>query len=66
MVYQIRKKANIITDFYKRAIQYSEIVKPFLSDIRYKCDKLELTVEDNLWPLAKYREMLLLAENVQK
>ena len=53
-----RKKANTITDFYKRAIQYSEIVKPFLSDIRYKCDKLELTVEDNLWPLAKYREML--------
>ena len=53
-----RKKANIIADFYKRAIQYSEIVKPFLSDIRYKCDKLELTVEDNLWPLAKYREML--------
>ena len=53
-----RKKANRIADFYKRAIQYSEIVKPFLSDIRYKCDKLELTVEDNLWPLPKYSEML--------
>ena len=53
-----RKKANRIADFYKRAIQYSEIVKPFLSDISYKCDKLELTVEDNLWPLAKYSEML--------
>jgi glutamine synthetase len=39
-------------------VQYAETVKPFLSDIRYQCDKLELTVEDTLWPLAKYRELL--------
>ena len=52
-----RKRANAILDFHKRAIQYADTVIPFLSDIRYQCDKLELTVEDNLWPLAKYREM---------
>ena len=53
-----RKKANNVTDFNQKAVQYAETVKPFLSDIRYQCDKLELTVEDTLWPLAKYRELL--------
>lgn len=53
-----RKKANAIQDCHKKAIQYAYKVLPFLSNIRYQCDKLELTVEDNLWPLAKYREML--------
>jgi glutamine synthetase len=52
-----RKRANAILDFHKKAIQYADTVIPFLSDIRYQCDKLELIVEDNLWPLAKYREM---------
>jgi len=31
---------------------------PYFVDIRYHCDKLELVVDDNLWPLAKYRELL--------
>ena len=53
-----RKKANVITDYQNKALQYAEIVKPFLTSIRYPCDKLELTVEDTIWPLAKYREML--------
>jgi glutamine synthetase len=53
-----RKKANATTDFHKKALQYAETVKPFLTSIRYQCDKLELTVEDTLWPLAKYRELL--------
>jgi len=53
-----RKKANAISDFHNKAMQYAQKVKPFLTDIRYQCDKLELTVEDSLWPLAKYREML--------
>ena len=53
-----RKKANSTTDFHKKALQYAQNVKPFLSSIRYQCDKLELTVEDTLWPLAKYRELL--------
>jgi glutamine synthetase len=53
-----RKKANSTTDFHKKALQYAQTVKPFLTSIRYQCDKLELTVEDTLWPLAKYRELL--------
>jgi glutamine synthetase len=53
-----RKKVNSTTDFHKKALQYAQTVKPFLTSIRYQCDKLELTVEDTLWPLAKYRELL--------
>lgn len=53
-----RKKGNQLTDFHKRALHYESEVKPFLTSIRYQCDKLELTVEDLLWPLAKYRELL--------
>ena len=53
-----RKKANSTSDFHKKALQYAQTVKPFLTSIRYQCDKLELTVEDTLWPLAKYRELL--------
>lgn len=53
-----RKQANVLTDVHQKAVQYAETVKPFLSAIRYQCDKLELTVEDTLWPLAKYRELL--------
>lgn len=54
----VRKKANSTSDFHKKALQYAQTVKPFLTSIRYQCDKLELTVEDTLWPLAKYRELL--------
>ncbi|VAW12315.1 Glutamine synthetase type III, GlnN, partial [hydrothermal vent metagenome] len=53
-----RKKANVVEDPEKKAIMYCEKVKPFFDDIRYHCDKLELMVDDELWPLAKYREML--------
>ncbi len=53
-----RKKANVIEDAEKKAITYCEKVKPYFDKIRYHCDKLELMVDDELWPLAKYREML--------
>ena len=53
-----RKKANIIEDSEKRAFAYCEKVKPYFETIRYHCDKLELEVDDELWPLTKYREML--------
>lgn len=53
-----RKEAKNIEDYLEKAIQYAETVKPFLTSIRYHCDKLELTVDDTLWPLAKYRELL--------
>ena len=56
-----RKKGNQLTDFHKRALHYESKVKPFLTSIRYQCDKLELTVEDSLWPLAKYRELLFVS-----
>ncbi len=53
-----RKKANVVENPEKKAIMYCEKVKPFFEEIRYHCDKLELMVDDELWPLAKYREML--------
>ena len=53
-----RKKANKIQDSEKRAKLYCNKVKPFFDDIRYHCDKLELMVDDEIWPLTKYRELL--------
>ncbi|WP_203258829.1 glutamine synthetase III family protein [Hyunsoonleella ulvae] len=53
-----RKRANTIEDATKKAEAYCDNVKPFLTDIRYHCDKLELLVDDELWPLTKYRELL--------
>lgn len=55
---ETRKKINILTDEPKKAEQYCTKVKPYFEDIRYHCDKLEMMVDDNLWPLTKYREML--------
>ncbi|MFT5762334.1 MAG: glutamine synthetase, partial [Polaribacter sp.] len=52
-----RKKANILHG-QKAADAYCNIVKPYFDEIRYHCDKLELMVDDELWPLAKYRELL--------
>ncbi|MDA8850213.1 glutamine synthetase III [Flavobacteriaceae bacterium] len=53
-----RKKANTIKDTTKKASAYCNQVKPLFDDIRYHCDKLELLIDDELWPLAKYRELL--------
>ncbi len=53
-----RKKANLIEDAEKRAFAYCDDVKPYFEEIRYHCDKLELLVDDELWPLTKYRELL--------
>ena len=53
-----RKKANAIEDIEKKAIAYCGHVKPLFDDIRYHCDKLELLVDDEIWPLTKYRELL--------
>ena len=53
-----RKKANKIDDAEKRAFAYCDNVKPYFDEIRYHCDKLELMVDDELWPLTKYRELL--------
>ena len=55
---EARKKANEITDNFKKSLAYCEQVKPFFQEIRYHCDKLELLVDNSMWPLAKYRELL--------
>lgn len=55
-----RKKANKIENHEEKAIAYCNKVKPFLDDIRYHCDKLELMIDDKLWPLTKYRELLFI------
>ncbi len=55
---EARKKANAIEDVEKKAHAYCNTVKPLFDDIRYHCDKLELLVDDEIWPLTKYREML--------
>ena len=53
-----RKKANIILESPKKAEAYCNIVIPLFSIIRKGCDKLELLIDDELWPLVKYRELL--------
>jgi glutamine synthetase len=53
-----RKKANALTDVKKQAVAYCEKVRPYFDVIRYHVDKLELLVEDESWPLPKYRELL--------
>ncbi len=57
---EARKKANKLKDSHKMADMYCNKVKPHFETIRYHIDKLELIVEDKLWPLPKYREMLFL------
>jgi glutamine synthetase len=53
-----RKKANAMVDVREAAMTYCENVVPYMEKIRYQVDKLELVVEDDLWPLPKYRELL--------
>lgn len=55
---ETRKNANQIEDEIAKAQEYSSKVKPYLHEIRYHIDKLELVVDDEMWPLPKYREML--------
>jgi len=56
----MRKVANNTEDVKKRAKIYSEKVRSYFEPIRYSVDKLELTISDEAWPLAKYREILLI------
>jgi glutamine synthetase len=52
-----RRRANKFVGL-KSAETYCKKVKPFFEEIRYHCDQLETMVDDNLWPLTKYRELL--------
>ena len=55
-----RRVANRIGDIHERAITYHDTVCPKMQDIRYQIDKLEMIVEDGLWTLPKYRELLFI------
>jgi glutamine synthetase len=55
-----RKKANRLESEKEKALAYSKHVRPYLDVIRTHVDKLELLVDDELWPLPKYRELLFI------
>jgi len=55
---EARKVANLIESGKEKAVAYEKDVRPYLDDIRYHIDKLELIVDNELWPLPKYRELL--------
>ncbi len=55
-----RKKANAVVDVEEKALAYCDTVKVHFDEIRYHADKLELIVEDELWPLPKFRELLFI------
>ena len=53
-----RKLANKVDGNEAKAVAYCDKVKVYFDGIRYHADKLELLVDDELWPLPKFREML--------
>ena len=55
-----RKKANKIEQMREKAIAYHDTVSVFFDEIRRHIDKLEVIVDDQMWPLPKYRELLFL------
>ena len=57
---EARKVANRITDEREKAIAYHDTVVPRMETIRYHIDKLELMVDNEMWPLPKYRELLFI------
>ena len=57
---EARRVANRIQDIHQRAIAYHDTVCPHMESIRNEIDKLEMIVEDGLWTLPKYRELLFI------
>ena len=57
---EARKVANRIASEREKAIAYHDTVAPLMEDIRYHVDKLETIVDDEAWPLPKYRELLFI------
>lgn len=57
---EARKIANRLTSEREKAIAYHDTIAPMLEDIRYHIDKLELIVDDQMWTLPKYRELLFI------
>ncbi len=63
LVYEMtesRKVANNLENLFEKARAYTESVKGYFDEIRYHVDKLELVIDDEDWPLVKYREMLFI------
>ncbi|MEH0156621.1 glutamine synthetase III [Limibacter armeniacum] len=58
---QERKRINAIEDSREKAVAYDEDIKTkFFDELRWHCDKLETMVDDEIWPMLKFREMLFL------
>lgn len=55
---EARKEANRIEDIHEKALSYQKNIFPYMDKIRVVADKLEMVVDDELWPLPKYRELL--------
>ena len=55
-----RRVANKIKNLSEQAFAYKEQVMKYFDSIRYHVDKLELLVDDEIWPLPKYRELLFI------
>lgn len=55
---EARKKANRIADISERAKVYSRDVKDMMDKVRVSADNLEMLIDDEMWPLPKYRELL--------
>ncbi|MBR5568077.1 MAG: glutamine synthetase III [Bacteroidales bacterium] len=55
---EVRKKANRIADISERAKVYSKDVKDMMDKVRIGADNLEMLIDDEMWPLPKYRELL--------
>ena len=57
---EARKVANKIESEREKAIAYHDTIVPMMEEIRYHIDKLELVVDDQMWTLPKYRELLFI------
>jgi len=57
---EARKKANTIADVREKTFEYNNNVRPFLTEIRFHIDKLEEVIDDEIWTLPKYRELLFM------
>ena len=55
---EARRQANKLEDLQEMAEHYCDLVKPYFDIIRKHCDKLELLVDDEIWTMTKYRELL--------
>ena len=56
-----RKAANVLEDAREKAVAYHDKVEVYFDVIRYHVDKLELIVDNQMWPLPKYRELLFIS-----